>query len=129
MSSRQPALGPFTYSGNLSTTPNTLFASSGLGGMQFSGTGVAASAAATLTPANYSYGSVQVGQKAATTFTLTNTGSIPFNIDSDTLTSTVFTIASTTCGARLPQGQQLRLHGHVRSYGCWIAERDLRRSR
>ena len=98
-----PSVGPFTYAGTLSTNPNTLFASSGLGGMQFSGAGVAATAAATLTPPTSSFGSIVIGGSATQTFTLTNTGGVGISVTSASITNGAFVIAGTTCGSTLAQ--------------------------
>ena len=80
-----PSVGPFTNSGNLSTNPNTLFASASLGGMHFSGTGVAATGVPVLSPTTMDFGNVPIGTVGANqTATLTNTGTtalfIGFNI-------------------------------------------------
>jgi len=56
----------------------------------------------TLTPASNDYGSVAVGATASATFVLANTGTVAVNIASTSLSSALFSVASTTCGASLP---------------------------
>ncbi|QHN03510.1 choice-of-anchor D domain-containing protein [Granulicella sp. WH15] len=80
-----PSATAFTYSGSLTTTPSTLFDTTGLGAMQFSGTGVVTTAAPhpILTPSTINFGSLTVGTTStAQTATLLNSGTAALTITS-----------------------------------------------
>lgn len=79
-----PSDGPFTLSGTLATTPQTLVGSSGGGAINLSGTGEGATTTApnpVLTPATINFGSLTVGTTSAPqTATLQNSGNATLTI-------------------------------------------------
>ncbi len=64
----------------------------------------AAAPQAALTPAAANFGSVQIGQTATQTLTLTNAGNAALPITNAAISGTQYTIATTTCGANLAAG-------------------------
>ena len=59
---------------------------------------------AALTPATTNFGSVQIGQTATQTLTLTNAGNAALPITGATISGTQYSIAITTCGVTLAAG-------------------------